>query len=111
MAWKGTIRRPDGRPLGNRAAVKEAIEAAFPGVTYSPGSGTEVDGKALSSLHIPDDVMVALVNAPAPQEGTFRGERFVPQARGFGEQIKREEDTNRMPGSPFRSTLKHPATI
>jgi hypothetical protein len=77
MAWKGTIRRPDGRPLGDRAAVKQAIEAAFPGVTYSPGPGGEVDWAALSSLHIPDDVMAALVSAPAPEEGSFRGEGFL----------------------------------
>ena len=88
MAWKGTIRRPDGRPLGNRASVKEAIEAAFPGVTYSPGSGAEVDWAALSSLHIPDDVMAALMSEPAPEEGTFRGGGFLVRfSFGRGEVI------------------------
>jgi hypothetical protein len=76
MAWKGTIRRPDGRPLGNRAAVKEAIEAVFPVVAYSPGSGAEVDWAALSGLHIPGDVMAALMSEPAP-DLIRTGERSV----------------------------------
>ena len=73
MSWELTIRRRDGQPLGDPAAVRPVIEEAFPGVEfYRAASGAEmIESAARAGAPFPESSQATLRAVPAYDKGEW----------------------------------------
>jgi hypothetical protein len=81
MGLDGTIKRPDGNPLGSLTTVQEALAAAFPGIVVGPlPSGAEqIRAADAQGIVFPDVIRQHLASTPAKQGAEYIGPEFSAQ--------------------------------
>ena len=74
MGLDGTIRRADGEPLGNLAAVQHVIAEAFPGIVFGrlPSGDEKIRAAAEQGVIFPDIIRESLQRTPAQHGGEFK---------------------------------------
>jgi hypothetical protein len=75
MGLDGTIRRADGEPLGDVAAVQHVLSAAFPGIVFGrlPSGEEEIRAAAARGVVFPDVIRESFERTPAQHGGEFKG--------------------------------------
>src|SRR5262245_54895878 len=78
MGLDGTIRRADGAPLGDLAAVQQALAAAFPGIVFGrlPSGKEKIRAAAEQGLVFPDVIRESFARMPAQHGAEFKGAEF-----------------------------------
>jgi hypothetical protein len=81
MGLDGTIKRPDGQPLGPVADVKRALSAAFPGITFGrlPSGADKIHAAAELGIVFPDVIRQHFESSPAMYGGDYEGPDFSAQ--------------------------------
>lgn len=85
MAWRITVRRIDGTPLGDLPTVRRRIEAILPSIQfYQAVSGAEKIAAAREAgVEFPDVVRQALEKCPAVLQADYEGDGFFLRLYGF----------------------------
>jgi hypothetical protein len=78
MGLDGTIRRPDGKPLGEVAEVRAALAVAFPGIVFGrlPSGAEKIQAAAEQGVTFPEIIRQHLERAPAEHGGDYKGPDF-----------------------------------
>jgi len=81
MGLDGTIKRPDGKPLGAVAEVEQALALAFPGVEFGRMmSGAEkLNAAAAQEIELPEILRQHFESTPAQECGDYQGRNFSAQ--------------------------------
>jgi len=76
MGLDGTIKRPDGEPLGERKAVQAVIAAVFPGIVFGqePSGVEKIKRAAKRGIVFPDVIRQHMEAAPAEFTGNYQGQ-------------------------------------
>lgn len=85
MPWEVTIRRADGAPLGELAAVRQQITAAVPAVQFhrEPSGLEKIAAARAAGLEFPDVIRQHLEQRPATERAEFEGDGFSVVLYGF----------------------------
>jgi hypothetical protein len=81
MGLDGTIRRPDGQPLGVVAEVQQALAVAFPGIVFGrlPSGAEKIRAAAEQGIVFPDVIREHLEQAAAQYGGDYETADFVAE--------------------------------
>src|SRR5688572_26304703 len=81
MGLDGTIKRPDGKPLGDVRFVQQALAAAFPGIVFGmlPSGADKIRLAAERGIVFPDVLHKQLEAIPAKFGGEYEGPSFSAQ--------------------------------
>jgi hypothetical protein len=79
MGLDGTIKREDGRPLGDLSMVQQVLVAVFPGMVFGrlPSGQEKITAAANRGVEFPIIVRRALETRPASVGGVFENESFT----------------------------------
>jgi hypothetical protein len=81
MGLDGTIKRPDGKPLGEVGFVQQALAAAFPGIVFGtlPSGADKIRLAAERGIVFPDVLRTQLERIPAKHGGEYECPSFSAQ--------------------------------
>ena len=81
MGLDGTIKRLDGKPLGEVADVQQALAVAFPGIALGrlPSGAEKIRAAAEQGVVFPDIIRQHLESSPAEHGGDYEGPDFSAQ--------------------------------
>ncbi|HEX3315504.1 MAG TPA: hypothetical protein VHR72_11465 [Gemmataceae bacterium] len=78
MGLDATIKRADGKPLGEVTTVQQALMAAFPGIVLGslPSGADKIQAAAKGGIVFPDVIRRSLESTPARHGGEYEGPDF-----------------------------------
>lgn len=85
MPWEVTIRRTDGTPLGDLAAVRRQIALAVPGMRFyrEPSGPEKIAAARAAGVELPDVIRQHMERRPATEQAESDGDGFSVQLYGF----------------------------
>jgi hypothetical protein len=81
MGLDATIKREDGKPLGEVAEVRKALEQAFPGIALGqlPSGAEKIRAAEEQGIIFPEVIRQHLKSAPSQFGGEYVGPEFSAQ--------------------------------
>lgn len=94
MGLDGTIKRPDGKPLGTVAAVQQALASAFPGIEFGrePSGAEKLRMAAAKGITFPDILRQHLESRPAQESADYQGAEFSAQFHFGPDEVVQQVD-------------------
>ena len=94
MGLDGTIKRSDGKPLGDIATVQQSLSFAFPGIVVgrSPSGAEKIRKAAERGIVFPDVIRKSLEATPARHGGEYSGPEFSAQFILGSEEVVQQID-------------------
>jgi hypothetical protein len=94
MGLDGTIKRPDGMPLGEVANVQQALAGAFPGIVLGrlPSGAEKLRAASEQGIVVPEIIRQHLESSPAQNGGDYQGPDFSAQFNLGSSDVVREVD-------------------
>ena len=85
VPWEITIRRADGAPLCDLAAVRQEIADALPSIQFlrEPSGNEKIAAARAVGVEFPDIIRHHLENGPATERAEFEGNGFSVVLYGF----------------------------
>jgi hypothetical protein len=94
MGLDATIKRADGKPLGEVVQVQQALAIAFPGIELGrlPSGAEKIAAAAQQGIVFPDSIRHHMESAPARHGGDYEGPGFSAQFNLGTSEIVRQVD-------------------
>ncbi len=94
MGLDGTIKRPDGEPLGTVAAVRQALASAFPGIKFGrkPSGAEKLRIAATQGITFPDILREHFESSPAQEGAEYQGPEFSAQFHFGPDEVVQQVD-------------------
>ena len=88
MPWEVTIRRADGKPLGDLSSVRQQIAVAVPAMEFyrEPSGQEKIAAARVAGIEFPDVIRQHMEEQPATEQSEFEGDGFSVRLYGFNAQ-------------------------
>ena len=113
MPWDLTIMRADRSPLGDIPSVRQAVEAALPGVEFyrEPSGAEKIAAAGSLGIEFPEVLRRHLENSPAKTQADYESQGFsIRLYLGAGPGVERIDAEVRGSGDPLPA-LHHLAMV